>query len=238
MVLKDLTTGHLLFHNRKGSSLTVERLTGARLRVRGSGVSASAFLLTASRGFLSINGRRFRDQIRIYPANAGSLWVINALPIEDYLAGLINWEISSQWPMEAVKAQVVAARTYARFQKTTRQGELFDVEATTADQVYGGMEREDGLSRKAVSETAGEMILFRKPDLRRLSLLLRRKDRVPRTSLAREFSLFENPGMPELSRLSLLCLELPGRRRPDAVRDEFGGFAGLPDRRTPSRAKK
>jgi stage II sporulation protein D len=161
MVLKDLTTGHLLFHNRKGSSLTIERLPGARLRVRGSGVSASAFLLTTSRGFFSINGRRFRDQIRIHPANAGSLWVINALPMEDYLAGLINWEISSQWPMEAVKAQVVAARTYARFQKTTRQGELFDVEATTADQVYGGMEREDFLSRKAVRDTDGEMILFR-----------------------------------------------------------------------------
>ena len=42
-----------------------------------------------------------------------------------------------------------------------RQGELFDVEATTADQVYGGMEREDFLSRKAVRDTDGEMILFR-----------------------------------------------------------------------------
>ena len=161
LVLKDQTTGHLLFHNQKWSSITIERLPGARLRVRGSGISAPAFLLTAPRGSFAINGRRFRDQIRIYPANAGSLSVINVLPMEDYLAGLVNWEISSQWPMEAVKAQVVAARTYARFQKVPRQGELFDVEATTADQVYGGMDKEDFLSRKAVRETDGEMILYR-----------------------------------------------------------------------------
>jgi len=160
LTLKDLTTGHLLFHNRKASSLTIERLPGVRLRVRGSGISAPSFLLAAPRGF-SINGRRFRDQLRVYPANAGHLWVVNVLSREDYLAGLVNWEISSQWPFEAVKAQVVAARTYAQFQKSSRAGELFDVEATTSDQVYGGMEREDFLSRKAVRETEGEMILFR-----------------------------------------------------------------------------
>ena len=160
LTLKDLTTGRLLFHNRKAASFTIERLPGARLRVQGSGISAPSFLLTAPRGF-SINGRRFRDQLRVYPANAGYLWVVNVLSREDYLAGLINWEISSQWPFEAVKAQAVAARTYARFQKSIRAGELFDVEATTSDQVYGGMEREDFLSRKAVRETEGEMILFR-----------------------------------------------------------------------------
>jgi len=160
LTLKDLTTGHLLFHNRKASSLTIERLPGVRLRVRGSGISAPSFLLAAPRGF-SINGRRFRDQLRVYPANAGHLWVVNVLSREDYLAGLVNWEISSQWPFEAVKAQVVAARTYAQFQKSSRAGELFDVEATTSDQVYGGMEREDFLSRKAVRETEGEMNMIR-----------------------------------------------------------------------------
>jgi len=161
LVLKDLTTGHLLFHNRKWSSIAIERLPGARLRVRGSATSAPSFLLTAPRGSFAINGRRFRDQLRIYPANSGSLWAVNVLPMEDYLAGLVNWEISSQWPMEAVKAQVVAARTYARFQKMARQGELFDVEATTSDQVYGGVEKEDFLSRKAVRETEGQLILYR-----------------------------------------------------------------------------
>jgi stage II sporulation protein D len=160
LTLKDLATGHTLFHNRRTSSLTIERLAGARLRVRGTGIAAPSFLLASPRGF-SINGRRFRDQIRVYPANAGYLWVVNILSREDYLAGLVNWEISSQWPFEAVKAQVVAARTYAQFQKLNRAGELFDVEGTTSDQVYGGMEREDFLSRKAVRETEGEMILFR-----------------------------------------------------------------------------
>jgi stage II sporulation protein D len=161
MVLKDLTTGHLLFHNRKWSSITIDRSPGARLTVRGLGISAAAFLLTSPRSLLSINGRRYRDQIRVYPANSRDLWVVNELPLEDYLMGLINWEISSQWPMEAVKAQVVAARTYALFQKSNRRGDLFDVEATVADQVYGGMEREDSRSLKAVRDTDREVILYR-----------------------------------------------------------------------------
>lgn len=161
LVVRDLTTGRPLFQNRTGAPLTVERLPGARMHIRGSGVSAASFVLTASRGFLAVNGRRFRDQIRVFPANDGHLWVLNVLSREDYLAGLINWEISSQWPAEAVKAQVVAARTYAEFQKMSRAGELFDLEATTADQVYGGVEREDALSRKAVKETEGEIMLFR-----------------------------------------------------------------------------
>ena len=161
MALKDLTTGHLFFHNRKWTSITIERGPGARLTVRGMGISAPALLLTSPRSFFSINGRRYRAQIRVYPANSRDLWAINELPQEDYLVGLINWEISSQWPMEAVKAQVVAARTYAVFQKISRQGELFDVESTVADQVYGGMEREDFRSRKAVKDTGRELILYR-----------------------------------------------------------------------------
>jgi stage II sporulation protein D len=161
MALRDLTTGRLLFQNRKSSSLIIERGTGSRLSVRSLGISASAFLLTSPRGDFSINGRRYRHQIRVYPANSGSLWVVNELPEPEYLAGLLNWEISSEWPMEALKAQVVAARTYAAYQKSSRQKDLFDVEATVSDQVFGGMGREDFRSRKAVEETQGQFLLYR-----------------------------------------------------------------------------
>jgi len=161
MVLRDLTTGRLLFQNRKSTSFTIERSPGAHLRVRGLGISASAFRLNSSRSFFSINGRRYRDEIRVYPADSGGLWVVNELPEADYLAGLLNWEISSEWPMEALKAQIVAARTYAAFQKKNRQAELFDVEATVSDQVFGGMGREDSRSRRAVEDTEGQFILYR-----------------------------------------------------------------------------
>ncbi len=161
MAIRDLTSGRLLFQNRKSSSLTIERGPGARLRVRGSGISGPAFLLTSPRGYFSINGRRYRHQIEVYPADSGGLWVVNELPQADYLAGLLNWEISSEWPMEALKAQVVAARTYATYQKISRQKELFDVEATVSDQVFGGAGREDSRSRRAVEDTQGQFILYR-----------------------------------------------------------------------------
>jgi stage II sporulation protein D len=81
--------------------------------------------------------------------------------LEEYLVGLINFEISSQWPLEALKAQVVAARTYAFYQRNNRSAELFDVDSGVNDQVYGGVGREDSRSRRAVQETRGELILYR-----------------------------------------------------------------------------
>jgi stage II sporulation protein D len=65
--------------------------------------------------FVTVNGRKYRGIMEISPADKGVL-VVNELPLEDYLVGLINCEISSQWPMEAVKAQAVVARSYAAYQ--------------------------------------------------------------------------------------------------------------------------
>ena len=59
---------------------------------------------------MGINGRRYLNRLRISPGPNGDIWVVNELPMESYLAGLINCEISSQWPMETIKAQAVVAR--------------------------------------------------------------------------------------------------------------------------------
>jgi stage II sporulation protein D len=93
-------------------------------------------------------------------ATADGILVINDLPLEEYLVGLINCEISSLWPLEAVKAQAVVARTYALFQKRTRRGALYDVESTVLDQVYQGCMLEDSRAVRAVQETAGEVLLY------------------------------------------------------------------------------
>jgi stage II sporulation protein D len=160
LALQDLKTGQTFFKNQRLSSLTIERGAHPRLRVRGHPISAQAFLLTSSGGPLTINGRRYRDKLKVFPGQNGDLWVINELPLEQYLVGLINCEISSQWPWEAVKAQAVVARTYATFQKGNRLGELFDLDSRVIDQVYEGIDREDGRSRRAVKETDRELLLY------------------------------------------------------------------------------
>jgi len=159
MNLYDLKSGQPFFKNRKYTSLIFERDSGARVRLRGQNLSAPGFLVEWVGNPLEINSRSYRDQVRVLPGPNRDLWVINVLPLEDYLVGLINFEISSQWPMEAVKAQVIAARTYAFFQRRNRAGEPYDVDSGVSDQVYGGTGKEDARSRRAMEETRGELIL-------------------------------------------------------------------------------
>src|SRR6185369_15998191 len=77
-----------------------------------------------------------------------------------YLVGLINCEISSAWPIEAVKAQAVIARTYALNRKEARKKAFYHLESSVIDQVYDGCLIEDNRARRAVSETADEVLTY------------------------------------------------------------------------------
>jgi stage II sporulation protein D len=106
---------------------------------------------------VAVNGRRYRGILEVTPGEKGLL-VVNELPLEDYLVGLINCEISSQWPMDAGKAQAVVARTYAVFQKQARIGAAYHLESSVLDQVYEGCDIEDGRAARGVRETEGEVV--------------------------------------------------------------------------------
>lgn len=116
-------------------------------------------LIVSPPAFVTINGKRYRGLVECHPEVKGIL-VINKLPLEEYLVGLINCEISSQWPMESVKAQAVIARSYALYQKASRRSALFDLESSVMDQVYQGSEIEDSRAARGVEETAGEVLTF------------------------------------------------------------------------------
>lgn len=116
-------------------------------------------LTVASPVTIQVNGKRYRGTIEVIPADKGVL-VVNELPLEDYLVGLINCEISSQWPIESVKAQAVVARTYAYYQKRARASALYHLESSVLDQVYDGCEIEDSRAARGVRETAGEIITY------------------------------------------------------------------------------
>jgi len=106
-----------------------------------------------------VNGKGYRGTIEVLPAERGVL-VVNELPLEEYLVGLINCEISSLWPLEAVKAQAVVARSYALSQKEARKGALYHLETTVLDQVYEGCSVEDARAARGVEETAGEVLTW------------------------------------------------------------------------------
>lgn len=113
-------------------------------------------LTLASPATIKINGKQYRGLIELLP---GGL-VVNELPLEEYLVGLINCEISSQWPIEAVKAQAVIARSYALYQRDARKYALYHLESSVLDQVYDGADIEDSRAVRGVQETAGEVLTF------------------------------------------------------------------------------
>ncbi|MEI6209531.1 MAG: SpoIID/LytB domain-containing protein [Desulfuromonadales bacterium] len=117
-----------------------------------------SLIFSASSAVL-VNNKPYRGQAELSYSERGIL-VVNKLPLEDYLVGLINSEISSAWPIEAVKAQAVIARTYALNRKASRAKALYHLESTVIDQVYDGYLIEDSRARRAVSETEGEVLSY------------------------------------------------------------------------------
>ncbi|MFZ3071804.1 MAG: SpoIID/LytB domain-containing protein [Thermodesulfobacteriota bacterium] len=106
-----------------------------------------------------VNGKPFRGVIEVR-REGNSLMVINEIHLDEYVAGIINNEISSKWHIEAIKAQAVIARTYALFQKEKRKGSLYDLTSTYMDQVYSGADKEDSAVYRAVKDTKGLVLTY------------------------------------------------------------------------------
>jgi stage II sporulation protein D len=106
-----------------------------------------------------VNKKPYRGLAELSVADKGIL-VVNQLPLEEYLVGLINCEISSAWPIDAVKAQAIIARTYAVNRKNARLTAPYHLESSVIDQVYDGCLIEDSRARRAVLDTSGEVLTF------------------------------------------------------------------------------
>ena len=86
--------------------------------------------------------------------------VINRVDLEEYVKGVVPAEVSSNWHQEMLKAQAVAARTYALYQKMLSSTREYDVAATVQDQVYRGKQGIDGGILRAVEETRGLVVTY------------------------------------------------------------------------------
>jgi stage II sporulation protein D len=113
-------------------------------------------------GGIRVEGRRYRGRIEVFLNDRGTLNVVNELPLEQYLRGVVPREMGPAVfdELEALKAQAVAARTYAIANLAEFRDEGYDICATPRCQVYGGMDDEHPLSDRAVAETAGEIVVF------------------------------------------------------------------------------
>jgi stage II sporulation protein D len=108
---------------------------------------------------VTINGRPYRGEAMVV-ASGDEVIVVNRLPIEDYLRGVVPLEIGERQANEhaAVEAQAIAARSYAWAHLAPSQ--RFDVRATVDDQVYGGARAERPVSDAAVAATTGQVLRY------------------------------------------------------------------------------
>ena len=116
---------------------------------------------TKTPGFLCSKRAWYRGNFIITNWGAQGATLVNDVPLEDYLKGVVPSEMPSKWNTEALRAQAIAARSYAVATKTAGKhaSKGFDVVDTTADQAYGGASAEKETTSKAVEDTKGIVLV-------------------------------------------------------------------------------
>lgn len=119
------------------------------------------FLEKDSDQIITVDGKRFRGEIIFKRYQDSDMTVINYLTLQEYLYGVLPKEMSGDWPLEALKAQAVAARNYAvaNIHKHSNYG--FDLCGTIHCQVYGGYDVEKPRSNMAVDATDGKLLTYK-----------------------------------------------------------------------------
>src|SRR5919204_35925 len=105
---------------------------------------------------LALTGTPYRGALQVTRAGS-ALQIVNVVGLDLYLMGVVPREMPNTWPLEALKAQAVVARSYALAH--LKHG-AFDLYPDTRSQVYGGIRAEAPSSNAAVSSTAGPVVLY------------------------------------------------------------------------------
>ena len=146
-VLLRLAEGELVLERGGG----VERLQAAR----------EIWLEPASRpaegGDFQLKQRGYRGRLQVLVGGSG-LRAINHVGLESYLPSVVGSEMPTSWPQAALRAQAVAARTYALRQR--KPADPFDLSATVSSQVYKGVDAETPSTREAVLSTRGQVLMY------------------------------------------------------------------------------
>ena len=109
-------------------------------------------------GSIFLNDRQFRGSVDIIRTEDLKLLAVNHVDVESYLYGVLYHEISPLWTMDAIKAQAIAARTFALYQKRERKKQDYDLTSDVYSQMYGGRTSEKWRTTRAVDLTRGEVL--------------------------------------------------------------------------------
>lgn len=156
----DLAAGDQLIARVESGKLNVYRRAPGASETLVAGAATSPVTVSGPAGalqtlFRATNGhygRHYRGSMQIHKVGS-SISVVNQVPLEQYLYGVVPAEMPSSWHPEALKAQAIVARSYAV--ATRKPSGLFDAYADTRSQMYSGIEAEQASTNAAVDATAG-----------------------------------------------------------------------------------
>jgi stage II sporulation protein D len=130
-------------------------VTASEVRISGRSLGPPPIeLRSTGSARLSVDGKPYRGSLLIKLGSEGTVRVINSVSVEDYLLGVVAAEMPQRFGLEALKAQAVAARSYA-LATASGPGRLY---ADTRSQMYGGLRSETPLSTRAVRETRAQIL--------------------------------------------------------------------------------
>jgi stage II sporulation protein D len=158
---KKLKAGETYYASVKGDGLLLRDHKGKSL-----GTFAAPVVVSSGNDLVRVGGTAlnnvtsgtYRGGLELRPSSGGGVTVVNVLTLDDYVKGVVPGEVSSLWDPEALKAQAVAARSYAL--STGAGGAIFDQYPDTRSQMYVGVGSERSSTNAAVDATAGEIVEY------------------------------------------------------------------------------
>ena len=161
------TANMVVLNSGNGQVSTISANRGTTIGVRGGKIAVNGKAIdtvvtlkpTNSDAPFLFEGKGYRGGLTLR-ANNGTMMVINSVPLEEYLYGVVPQEVVPSWPAAALEAQAVAARTYALHTMEQNKGKLYDVSNSTDHQVYSGVSGEYQATTNAVIKTKGVVMLY------------------------------------------------------------------------------
>ncbi|MBA3233339.1 MAG: SpoIID/LytB domain-containing protein [Propionibacteriales bacterium] len=150
------------YHNAKGWHRW--RIPDGRTTFKSNGqFSASGPLTLLVPSGSGVDSKRVRGALRSVRPYAGATFrdTVNVLSMDAYVQGVVPYEMPASWHQQALRAQSVAARTYAAWQRAQNPRRYYQICDTTACQVYGGVGAEQPSSNTAVQATAGKILTYK-----------------------------------------------------------------------------
>lgn len=143
----------------RGPGPVVFRIKSNCLSMNGRKIPARVCRVTSDNPVIELENLKFRGFFTISGESKG-LCLINHIPIEEYLYGVVPKEMPYGWAEEALKAQAIAARTYALYIKGKNAVKPYDLETTASTQAYGGYDAETPRTNQAVDATRDRVMTF------------------------------------------------------------------------------